>query len=259
MEERVGSAMTADIQYIYHPNYVDAVAVRYNASGDAHYYLQDANYNVTAVTDDTGAVVERYSYTPYGEVTVMDASFSPVTGNTSAIGNEYLYTGRRRDPETGLQLNRNRFYHATMGRWVSRDPIGYNGSQWNLYEYVGGMPTIELDPMGLAIGDPVGPVTPLPPDSPQCDDYGCDEDYSGANARCFCKCAGDSPWSNYVRGCLRKLYNQGVPPHEAHKRCYKSADDQDFPGGRPWLTLLWCRIVCNNTDSTGWDGGFPME
>ena len=148
-EERVGIATTADKQYIYHPNYVDAVAVRYNASGDAHYYLQDANYNVTAVTDDAGTVKERYSYTPYGEVTILDADFSADADNKSDIGNEYLYTGRRVDPETGLQLNRNRFYHATMGRWVNRDPIEYEAGAYNLYEYVSGMPLIALDPEGL--------------------------------------------------------------------------------------------------------------
>ena len=155
-EERVGIATTADKQYIYHPNYVDAVAVRYwdedNSANDVleteHYYLQDANFNVTAVTDNAGTVKERYSYTPYGEVTILDADFSADADNKSDIDNEYLYTGRRRDPETGLQLNRNRFYHATMGRWVSRDPIGYrNGS--NLYGYVNGMPTYYVDPLGL--------------------------------------------------------------------------------------------------------------
>ena len=75
LEERVGAATTADKQYVYHPHYVDAVAVRYDASATEHYYLQDANFNVTAVTDDTGSVVERYSYSPYGEVTVLDAEF----------------------------------------------------------------------------------------------------------------------------------------------------------------------------------------
>ena len=31
----------------------------------------------------------------------------------------------------------------------SRDPIGYVGSPWNLYEYVDGMPLIATDPLGL--------------------------------------------------------------------------------------------------------------
>ncbi len=110
--------------------------------------MQDANFNVTAVTDDTGAVVERYAYTPYGEVTVLDDDFSADSDGKSDISNEHLYTGRRRDPETGLQLNRNRFYAAGLGRWVNRDPIGYRGGP-NLYEYVNGMPLDGLDPSGF--------------------------------------------------------------------------------------------------------------
>ena len=154
LEERVGGAM--DKQYVYHPHYVDAIAMMRNAAGEEFYYLQDANFNVTSVVDDQGTVKERYTYTPYGEVTVLNgfndgdgAEWSPDPDNKSDIGNEYLYTGRRLDPETGLQLNRNRFYASHLGRWVNRDPIRYLGGL-NLYGYVGGMPTFFEDPFGLA-------------------------------------------------------------------------------------------------------------
>ncbi|MCA9233317.1 MAG: hypothetical protein KDA57_21915 [Planctomycetales bacterium] len=103
---------------------------------------------MTALTDDGGTVVERYAYTPYGEATVLDADFSADADGVSDIANEYLYTGRRLDPETGLQLNRNRFYASHLGRWVNRDPIGYDGATLNLYEYLNGMPITELDPNG---------------------------------------------------------------------------------------------------------------
>jgi hypothetical protein len=33
----------------------------------------------------------------------------------------------------------------------SRDPVGYQGSPWNLYEYVGGRPLVGMDPMGLTL------------------------------------------------------------------------------------------------------------
>jgi hypothetical protein len=50
--------------YHWHPHYVDALGVRMRAS-DTHFFLQDANFNVTAaVNDDGNAVVERYGYTP---------------------------------------------------------------------------------------------------------------------------------------------------------------------------------------------------
>ncbi len=103
----------------------------------------------SAVSDDTGTLVERNAYTPYGEVSVLDADFSADADNKSDISNEHLYTGRRLDPETGLQLNRNRFYASGLGRWVNRDPIGYSGGTNNLYEYVGGMPVTRFDPDGL--------------------------------------------------------------------------------------------------------------
>ena len=63
------------------------------------------------------------------------------------IGNDRTYTGRELDPETGLQLNRFRFYHQQLGRWGHRDPIGYSDGL-NLYEYVASRPIIQLDPSG---------------------------------------------------------------------------------------------------------------
>ncbi len=60
-----------------------------------HYYLQGANSNVTAVTEDAGTVKERYTYTPYGEVTFLDASFTKRSPHESDIDNEYLYTDLR--------------------------------------------------------------------------------------------------------------------------------------------------------------------
>jgi RHS repeat-associated protein len=87
--------------------------------------------------------------------------------------NEFLYTGRRRDPETGLQLNRNRYYHQQLGRWVNRDPIGYEGSQWNLYEYANGMPVDLVDFLGMQPipcgQNNVGQVLRSPPGVYTCD------------------------------------------------------------------------------------------
>ncbi len=39
-----------------------------------HYVQHDANFNVTAITDPTGTVVERYLYDPYGQATVLAAN-----------------------------------------------------------------------------------------------------------------------------------------------------------------------------------------
>ena len=51
------------------------------------------------------------------------------------------------------------YYNTSLGRFVSRDPIGYDGSKSNLYEYVGGRPFFYVDPNGLEMIRPphVGP------------------------------------------------------------------------------------------------------
>jgi len=75
-----------------HPHYVVAVANRMRDT-DSHVYLHDANYNVTALLEDDAKVVERYAYTPYGEVAVLDADFSADGDEKSDVENRYLYTG----------------------------------------------------------------------------------------------------------------------------------------------------------------------
>ncbi len=44
-------------------------------------------------------------------------------------------------------------YSPTTARWMSRDPLGYEASPWNLYEYVGSNPVTAVDPSG---NKPVG-------------------------------------------------------------------------------------------------------
>ena len=153
--EGTGGSETAEVMYLWHPHYVDALAVRMRKTADdEHFFTHDANFNITAAVQETTGdpVVERYAYTPYGEVTVLNADFTLDSSGggdgLSDIDNEHLYTGRRTDLVTGLQLNRMRYYHAALGRWVNRDPIGY-ADGYNLYEYVKGMPADLTDPIGL--------------------------------------------------------------------------------------------------------------
>jgi len=153
-------------QNVWSLRYIDALMLRDENSDPATddqcdngriFYLADANFNVTAIVAESSrgeedwAVRERYVYTPYGAVTILDADFAPVTGNTSVYTTTTLYTGRRLDAETGLYYYRARYYHAQLGRFISRDPIGYDGGDANLYRYVGNAPTNARDPIGLAV------------------------------------------------------------------------------------------------------------
>ena len=48
-----------------------------------------------------------------------------------------------------LLLTHHRFYYASLGRWLSRDPIAEQGGI-NLYGYVGGNAVNRVDPLGLS-------------------------------------------------------------------------------------------------------------
>ncbi len=51
--------------------------------------------------------------------------------------------------ETGLMLYRNRFYLPELGRFLQRDPIGYDAGNQNVYRYVGNRVVTDTDALGL--------------------------------------------------------------------------------------------------------------
>jgi len=142
-------------QHVWSPRYIDSLILRdENTDTDGLcddsrvYYLADANYNVTALVDTNGDVLERYLYSPYGEVTVLDADFTADADGVSDYGNTTLYTGREFDTTTGLLYYRARYYVAALGRFMSRDPIADLSTDANLYRYCGSDPLGRVDPSG---------------------------------------------------------------------------------------------------------------
>ena len=144
LEMRDGSDDTLG-QFVYGTQYIDE-PLRYDRNTDvdsdnnclesdgsrAYYYHQDTNFRVVMLTDEDGAVVERYRYTAYGEPAVFggsDGSGAELANATfvSLVGNPLMHQGLFRDAETGLNYNRVRIHHARLGRFMQRDPLGYIG------------------------------------------------------------------------------------------------------------------------------------
>ncbi|MFH1730646.1 MAG: RHS repeat-associated core domain-containing protein, partial [Planctomycetota bacterium] len=87
-------------------------------------------------------------YDAYGHTYVCYENWTSNDDGT-AYDNVILFAGYYRDPETWFYHVRNRFYHAELGRFLQRDPIGYADGM-SLYEYVGSNPMHMVDPAGTA-------------------------------------------------------------------------------------------------------------
>jgi RHS repeat-associated protein len=155
LEERVGGNATA--QYIWSPTYIDALILRdrdtdANGSLDERLWpLYDANWNVTALVNNSGNVVERFEYDPFGAASFLNASWGAI--GSSAYAWTQLYQGLAMSAITGLIHARNRDLDPVTGRPLTRDPKGFGAGDANVYRWEGNNTPNLTDPYGL---DPLG-------------------------------------------------------------------------------------------------------
>jgi RHS repeat-associated protein len=87
----------------------------------------------------TGAIVQRMDYDAFGRVNLdTNPGFQP-----------FGFAGGLYDRDTKLTHFGAREYDAELGRWTTRDPIGFTGGDTNLYGYVFTDPVNMIDPAGL--------------------------------------------------------------------------------------------------------------
>ena len=155
IEERIGSSMAADRQFVWGLRYIDDLVLRDRDTDDdgtldeRRYGIQDANWNVTGVINQNGTVQERFAYCSYGLSIVLTPIFTIQPSSEMAWG--VHFAGYHWDVETRLFHIRNRVYHPTVGIWLQRDPIGMTDSV-SLYSYVRANPLTRVDPLGLQTG-----------------------------------------------------------------------------------------------------------
>jgi RHS repeat-associated protein len=243
-------------------------------NGASCFYHQDGGGNVTALMDAAQNIVQRRMYDGFGRTTRL-------TGIQT--GNPFWFSGQLHDEDTDYCFYKYRIYVPSLNRWLNQDPIGEKGfsklnqispndsvllrsvdiiqamlsgvlmppdldahsSGENLFCFVRNNAVNHFDFLGLE-DCPCTKAPPLPSNSPVCDSYG-NEKYpgTGLSLKCFCKCAGNSSWSQQVRGCLACEHSKGTDPLQAHIECYKAAG----LGKAPWLTLTKCFVQC---------GGVPV-
>ncbi len=118
-----GAAATSPTEKYVYASYIDEPVLK-DGTGGTVYYHRNSQYSVCALTSASGAVVERYGYEPYGELTILAADGTTVRA-LSSYANTYTYTGRRWDADLSLYYFRARYYDPKLGRFVGRDPLGY--------------------------------------------------------------------------------------------------------------------------------------
>ena len=117
-------------------------------TGGVFYYFSDHLKTASVITDSAGVIKAESDYYPWGgELQLVN--------NDS---NDYKFTGKKRDIETGLDYFGARYYSNGLGRWVSADwspapiPVPYadfhDPQTLNLYQFVGGNPASKADPDG---------------------------------------------------------------------------------------------------------------
>lgn len=113
--------------------------------------LFDGLGSTRVLTDQNGNSTASFAYAPYGQVSRSGA------GDTA-----FRFTGREDDGASGLYYYRARYYHPTLGRFISEDPLGLEAGV-NTYAYVDGDPTMYTDPEGEfgVAGAAVGAVMDL--------------------------------------------------------------------------------------------------
>lgn len=153
-----GSVVT---KYIVDPNRtLPSVLAETNASGNitsyyvyglgviskivgttAYFYQYDGLGSTVAITDKTGAVVNKYAYDDFGNL---------ATNSTETVANPFKYVGKFgvATDLPDLLYMRARYYSPSVGRFINKDPIGLAGGM-NLYAYVGNNPLSWIDPGGL--------------------------------------------------------------------------------------------------------------
>ncbi|HEY9796413.1 MAG TPA: SpvB/TcaC N-terminal domain-containing protein [Leptolyngbyaceae cyanobacterium] len=101
------------------------------------FQLNDRLGSSNVVIDNSGELINREEYTPYGE-----------TSFGSFARKRYRFTGKERDEESGLNYHKARYYASWLSRWSTVDPLADEYFWQSPYTYGSNSPVNKIDPTG---------------------------------------------------------------------------------------------------------------
>ncbi len=108
-----------------------------------HFPIYDGNGNVTGLYSGAGERTAKYEYSPFGEViTKFEAP---------SVKYPFRFSTKHQDLETGLVYYGYRYFAASLGRWINRDPKAVEGGI-NLLAFLKNGSLNQFDPFGLTAG-----------------------------------------------------------------------------------------------------------
>ena len=130
-----------------------------DADGNLTVAHSDEQGSVIALTDISGAILFRASYSPYGEDWGSSGTNATPFAWLGGCGVKRV-GGEATVPSAfgQLYLTRHRLYSPVLRRFLSADPMGIDGGL-NLYMYANGNPLVYLDPVGLCAESMSGTIT----------------------------------------------------------------------------------------------------
>ncbi len=148
-ERQFGVAGTVEKSYISANGQVVAVRTYKGGAWSTLYWHKDNLGSNVAVSDDTGHVVERLAYDPFGARRYANG-VSDTTGMLAAQTTERGFTEHEHMDDVGLVNMNGRIFDPQLGRFLSADTLSsaYDTQGGNRYSYARNSPTALVDPSG---------------------------------------------------------------------------------------------------------------
>ena len=110
--------------------------------GAAYAPIHDHRGSVCCLIDaSSGKPVQSYRYSAFGKEQLFSAT-------AMVVNNPWRFSSKRTDDETGLVFFGKRYYDPSIGRWLTKDPLG-TPDGINRYVFVQNQPINKIDLYGL--------------------------------------------------------------------------------------------------------------